>query len=151
VGVPFAIFAQPQGQILTPCSTSATISVGLAPTGVTGVWRREGVPLTDGPTGTGSTISGSATTRLTITNPGPSDLASYTFAFSSSCGPAVSDPARFLICPGDWDCDGVVDFNDLLAFLNDFNAQNPHADLTEDGVVDFNDLLAFLNLFNTPC
>jgi hypothetical protein len=54
-------------------------------------------------------------------------------------------------CPGDWDGDGIVDFNDFLAFLNDFNLQIPRADINQDGAIDFNDLLAFLNFFNTPC
>jgi hypothetical protein len=54
-------------------------------------------------------------------------------------------------CPGDWNGDGSIDFNDFLAFLNDFNTRNPRADLDGDGNIDFNDFLAFLNLFNTPC
>jgi len=54
-------------------------------------------------------------------------------------------------CPADWNADGVVDFNDLLAFLNDYNAGDPRADVNRDGVVDFNDFLAFLNDYNTPC
>ncbi|MBM4109408.1 MAG: hypothetical protein FJ255_11480 [Phycisphaerae bacterium] len=54
-------------------------------------------------------------------------------------------------CTGDWNGDGVVDFNDLLAFLNDYNASDPRADLNGDGVVDLNDFLEFLNLYNTPC
>jgi len=54
-------------------------------------------------------------------------------------------------CPGDWNGDGVVDFNDFLAFLNDYNAQLPIADLNGDGVVDFNDFLEFLNRYTTPC
>ncbi|MBM4109616.1 MAG: hypothetical protein FJ255_12545 [Phycisphaerae bacterium] len=55
------------------------------------------------------------------------------------------------LCPADWNADGTVDFNDFLAFLNDYNAGAPRADLNGDGVVDFNDFLAFLNLYNTPC
>jgi hypothetical protein len=54
-------------------------------------------------------------------------------------------------CRGDWNGDGVIDFNDLLAYLNDYNAQDPRADVNGDGVVDFNDLLAFLNLYNAGC
>jgi hypothetical protein len=54
-------------------------------------------------------------------------------------------------CPGDWNGDGVIDFNDLLEYLNDYNAQNPRADLNADGIVDFNDLLEYLNLYNTSC
>jgi hypothetical protein len=54
-------------------------------------------------------------------------------------------------CPGDWNGDGVIDFNDLLEYLNDYNAQLPRADINQDGIVDFNDLLEFLNLYNLPC
>jgi hypothetical protein len=53
--------------------------------------------------------------------------------------------------PGDWNQDGVIDFNDVLAFLNDFTAQTPCSDVTGDGVTDFNDFLEFLNRFNAGC
>jgi hypothetical protein len=53
--------------------------------------------------------------------------------------------------PADWNEDGVVDFNDLLEYLNAFNAQNPCADLNGDAVIDFNDFLEYLNLFNAGC
>ncbi|MBM4109638.1 MAG: choice-of-anchor B family protein [Phycisphaerae bacterium] len=69
---------------------------------------------------------------------------------------AVDDLAVLTIdcppfCPADWNGDGVVDFNDLLGFLNDFNAGSALADLNADGQVDFNDFLEFLNDYNTPC
>lgn len=54
-------------------------------------------------------------------------------------------------CLADWNGDGVVDFNDFLGYLNDYNSQSPRADLNGDGAVDFNDLLEFLNAYNTPC
>jgi hypothetical protein len=54
-------------------------------------------------------------------------------------------------CVADWNGDGVVDFNDLLDYLNDFNAGRPRADLNRDGVIDFNDLLEFLNRYNAGC
>jgi serine protease AprX len=54
-------------------------------------------------------------------------------------------------CRGDWNGDGTVDFNDFLAYLNDYNAGLPIADLNGDGTVDFNDFLEFLNLYNIPC
>ncbi|MBM4109166.1 MAG: hypothetical protein FJ255_10220 [Phycisphaerae bacterium] len=53
--------------------------------------------------------------------------------------------------PADWNEDGTIDFNDLLAFMNDFNAGEPCADVNADGAVDFNDFLAFLNLFIQGC
>jgi hypothetical protein len=75
-------------------------------------------------------------------------------AFTAAGGRSSQRVARLigcLGCPGDWDRDGVIDFNDFLAFLNDFTTARPRADLNADGSVDFNDLLAFLNLFNTGC
>lgn len=51
----------------------------------------------------------------------------------------------------DFDGDGTVDFNDLLSFLNDYNAGLPRADLNRDGTVDFNDLLAFLDALAAGC
>jgi hypothetical protein len=63
-------------------------------------------------------------------------------------------------CPGagpgacsraDWNEDGVIDFNDFLAFLNDYNADDPCADLNADGTIDFNDFLEFLNIYNAGC
>ncbi len=41
--------------------------------------------------------------------------------------------------------DGVVDFNDVLAFLNCFQNGLPCADINGDGVIDFSDILIFLN------
>jgi hypothetical protein len=54
-------------------------------------------------------------------------------------------------CAADLNGDGVIDFNDLLEFLNLYNASDSLADVNTDGVVDFNDFLAFLNIYNTPC
>jgi hypothetical protein len=79
-----------------------------------------------------------------------------TFQLSIGTPNAVSPNA----CPGtgagacsraDWNEDGVIDFNDFLAFLNDFNTEDPCADLNSDGVVDFNDFLEFLNVYNVGC
>ncbi|MBM4107712.1 MAG: hypothetical protein FJ255_02695 [Phycisphaerae bacterium] len=54
-------------------------------------------------------------------------------------------------CRADLNRDGVVDFNDLLEYLNLYNAGDPRADRNADGVVDFNDLLEYLNLYNEVC
>jgi hypothetical protein len=77
---------------------------------------------------------------------------SYRISLTGSCFVST--------CPGtgpgacsraDWNEDGTIDFNDMLAFLNDYNAGSLCADLNGDGAVDFNDFLAFLNLFNAGC
>jgi hypothetical protein len=95
-----------------------------------------------------------------VTTPGGIALRGFTTA--STAFNHVDDIGRVAAsaCPGtgagacsraDWNEDGVIDFNDFLAFLNDFNAEDPCADLNQDGVVDFNDFLEFLNIYNVGC
>jgi hypothetical protein len=55
------------------------------------------------------------------------------------------------VCAPDLNGDGIVDFNDFLAFLGFYNAEDPRADFNGDGAIDFNDVLAFLNLYNQGC
>jgi len=54
-------------------------------------------------------------------------------------------------CLPDLTGDGELDFFDISAFLNGFNAQDPIADFTGDGMFDFFDVSAFLNAFNAGC
>ena len=54
-------------------------------------------------------------------------------------------------CPADLTGDNVLDFFDVSAFLNAFNAQDPIADFDDNGVFDFFDVSAFLNAFNAGC
>jgi len=54
-------------------------------------------------------------------------------------------------CPADFTGDGVLDFFDVSAFLNAYNAMDPIADFTGDGVFDFFDVSTFLSAFNTGC
>lgn len=56
-----------------------------------------------------------------------------------------------VICPGDFNLDGVADFFDVQAFLSSFSASDPIADLTADGMFDFFDVLAYLNHFAAGC
>ncbi|MGV6814506.1 MAG: M12 family metallo-peptidase [Phycisphaerales bacterium] len=47
--------------------------------------------------------------------------------------------------------DGILDFFDISAFLQAFNAQDGVADFTNDGIWDFFDVSAFLQAFNAGC
>jgi hypothetical protein len=49
---------------------------------------------------------------------------------------------------GDYNNDGVRDFFDAQAFLADFAASNPRADLIRDCTFDFFDVQRFLNEFS---
>jgi len=46
---------------------------------------------------------------------------------------------------------GVLDFFDVLAFLQAYSGSDPSADLNDDGVFDFFDVLAFLEAFSAGC
>ena len=54
-------------------------------------------------------------------------------------------------CDADLTGDGNLDFFDISAFLNAFNAQDPIADFDNSGTWDFFDVSAFLNAFNAGC
>jgi hypothetical protein len=86
-----------------------------------------------------------------ITTDGAPMLRNAVVVAAGSGGPACPGTGSGACSRADWNEDGVIDFNDFLAFLNDYNAENPCADLNGDGVIDFNDFLEFLNLYNTGC
>lgn len=54
-------------------------------------------------------------------------------------------------CAPDLNGDGNLDFFDISAFLNAFNAMDSAGDFNGDGNFDFFDISAFLNAFNAGC
>lgn len=54
-------------------------------------------------------------------------------------------------CIADWLGNGEVDINDFFAFLDDFAAGDPRADLTGSGEVDINDFFLYLQEFEAGC
>jgi hypothetical protein len=113
---------------------------------------------------------------LSASNPNESDLAgtvittdtdvifSGTIAFAGSSevatGVTLSMEGTITInatgaiqwpCAADWNGDGILDFFDVLGFLDDFSAGNPAADLNLDGNFDFFDVQAFLQSFSAGC
>ena len=71
------------------------------------------------------------------------------FLRNGTIGVFVATPAAG--CAGDLNGDGVLDFFDVSAFLNGYNAMDPIADFTGDGVFDFFDVSAFLGAYNAGC
>lgn len=53
-------------------------------------WERDGVPLDDGPTGHGSTLSGTATDTLVLGSTAPQDAGTYRLVAVNPCGSAES-------------------------------------------------------------
>ena len=54
-------------------------------------------------------------------------------------------------CPGDFNGDGSVNTQDVLAFLNAWTSDNPTSDCTGDGSINTQDVLCFLNAWTTGC
>jgi probable HAF family extracellular repeat protein len=54
-------------------------------------------------------------------------------------------------CYADFTGDGALDLFDFLAFVNEFNAQDPAADCDNNGGLDLFDFLCFTNGFNAGC
>ena len=63
----------------------------------------------------------------------------------------IYGPGGIACCPGDFDCDGEVNFFDVSAFLSAFNAGDPSADVNNDNDVNFFDVSLFLADFNAGC
>ncbi|MCA9276502.1 MAG: hypothetical protein KDA29_10795 [Phycisphaerales bacterium] len=66
-------------------------------------------------------------------------------------GPLTQRLVCDAVCLADLTGDGELDFFDVSAFLNAYNAMSPVADFTGDGVYNFFDVSAFLNAFNAGC
>ncbi len=76
-------------------------------TNLTLQWYRDAAPLTDGPTGTGSVLSGTQSEVLNIHNLGAPDLGTYTMVVSNSCGSTTTPPATLTTTAGVGDA-GIV-------------------------------------------
>jgi hypothetical protein len=87
------ISGHPSGMQGCP-GTVASFTVAVSNVIPTYQWYKGSTPLSNGATGTGSTLSGVTTGTLSITNPGAADAVSnYNCVVSNSCGSAVSNNA----------------------------------------------------------
>jgi len=64
---------------------------------------------------------------------------------------AVQAALALLDCPADFNNDGVVDTQDVTAFLNAWTFGSIAGDFDENGVIDSRDVLAFLNAWTAGC
>ncbi|MDQ7012535.1 MAG: GC-type dockerin domain-anchored protein [Planctomycetota bacterium] len=60
-------------------------------------------------------------------------------------------PIQYSFCPGDFNGDCAVNTQDVLSFLNAWNANDPSADCNNDGNINTQDVLCFLNLWTGGC
>jgi hypothetical protein len=130
-------------------------------------WFRNGQQLTDGVTPAGSTLLGTATRWLTISNLQPADAGNYTFRVSNPCGQGDSRAATLtLACtPSDVagpnqsvGADGQLTADDIIVFLGWYFADDARADIagpnqspTPDGQRTADDIIVFLGRYFAGC
>jgi hypothetical protein len=112
-------------------------------------WRRDGVPIDDGPAPGSGSFFGTQTPVLSIEGADTADRALYDVVVTNSCGPTTSTAAPLLVCPADWTCDGVTNSTDVSEFVNAWFEDLAHGTLRTDvdasHVVDSADVTEFLN------
>lgn len=114
-------------------------------------WRKDGVPLTDGPTASGSVVSGAWTATITIDGATLADAGVYDCQTDSECGSTIAVSSNVRICVGDFDCSGFVDTDDFTTFVTEFELGNDSADADRSGFVDTDDFTYFVLAFETGC
>lgn len=136
---------------------SATLNVvaGVTAPAATYRWRRNGVPMHDGPTGTGSVISGSGTATMVISSANLPDEASYDCVVTNTCGSVTGDAVNLRLCLADFNCDGFVDGFDYDDYVGCFEGAacppGKTADFNGDGFADGFDYDDFVTQFETGC
>lgn len=160
----------------TPTNTVAdqsnTIQLSAAPAwgyaerdeGLQYQWRRDGVPIIDGPqgaspgggivSGASGTLLGSRDLTLTISNARRSDTGYYDLVLTNSCGSTTSAPAELYIepaCPADIDDSGTLNELDIARFLASFESGLTESDLDRSGGIDAADIAAFFDSYASGC
>jgi hypothetical protein len=124
-----AITQQPAGATVTAGGTAVFTVAASSVAPLSYQWRRNGANLSNGPTGSGSVISGATGPTLTIASAALADSASaFDCIVSNACGSATSFPAGLCVgfaCLADFNHDGVVNSQDFFDFLTAFFAGCP--------------------------
>ncbi|MCC6675980.1 MAG: hypothetical protein IT436_02435 [Phycisphaerales bacterium] len=104
-------------------------------------WRRNGEPLI-GPT----FVWGADQDVLRLGHMRLGDAAVFDCVVSNGCGAVTSEPAAIEVyCPADLNHDGVADWNDVLQFLEWYEAGDSRADIDGDGRIDMLDFWFLLH------
>ena len=119
------------------------------------LWHFNGLELADGPTGNGSTISGSSTPTLTISNAQLADEGQYLVRVFNPCGGATSldAPLDVNTCPADFNNDGDLNPDDLADYINCYFSSPPcpQADFNADSDTNPDDLSDYINAYFAGC
>ncbi len=152
-GIPW-FSEQPEPQAVD-CGGDAQFSIypALGYGGLEYQWRRNGTPIGNGPTGTGSTIATNGVT-LHILDVSPADAGTYDCVLSNGCGSTTSWGATLTVsnCDScDINCDGMVNLADaaeLVELLLDSDlpgCRSMAGDANGDASVDGLDIQSFVD------
>jgi len=94
-------------------------------------------------------IPGATTPTLNINNVTAANQGTYTVRVTNACGSVLSVGRFIFLCPGDWDCDGDTDSDDIVGFFNDWEAGNGDSDGDEDS--DSDDVAFFFTRWEAGC
>ena len=140
--------AMQRGRVGAP-ATFTTSATGIGT--VSYRWRRNGNDLGDG-----GNISGAATTTLSINPVTKGDAGAYDVVVTDDCGVATSSAATLWLA-GDVNCDGVISYGDINAFVlalqypEQYPQRYPNcywlsADCNGDANVNYADINPFVRL-----
>ncbi|HZW08052.1 MAG TPA: immunoglobulin domain-containing protein, partial [Phycisphaerales bacterium] len=163
-------YDQPDEQTVCDRQDAVFTIAAVSSNAMTYRWKRNNVPLVDGPTPHGSTIVGAALPMLRVQQSTYQDEGIYTCTATNTCTAVTSDGARLII--GGCSCgpadlgrtggipgaDGALDNNDFVVFVDLFFQQHPAADFGTtggvpgaDGAFDNNDFVVFIDVFFAGC
>ncbi|MFZ4576624.1 MAG: immunoglobulin domain-containing protein, partial [Phycisphaerales bacterium] len=111
-------------------------------------WRRNGVALVNGTQPTDAVVSGAGTATLLISNCTTVEAGAYDCVVSNSCGSVISPAAAASLCPADFNCDGALDSDDVIAFFSRWDSALPQGDVNADGAVDSDDVVDFFAIWD---
>ncbi|MDX9912695.1 MAG: GC-type dockerin domain-anchored protein [Phycisphaerales bacterium] len=137
-------------------SNAAALFVGDGQTLVRIARAGDMMPTDLGPIVGGFNFGGTTGVQFINANVDINDAGQVAFACfleNGTIGVYVATPVE--TCAGDWDASGgQPNSSDFLAYLNDWSANEPRADLAPaggDGTWDSSDFLAYLNLYSAGC
>lgn len=135
-----AITSEPVSQRLCLGSSARVTVASNLPGAVRYQWNHDGVP-----------IDGETLSFMWITADSLAVAGGYDCTVRSTCGSVTSRTAWVDVCVADINCDGAVDEEDLVTFMDEFQAGSPSVDLNGDGSVDVQDLVLFVQAFEQGC
>ena|GEM_PF-1533646 len=140
------------GSLIACYRQSFSLEVRALGGGLSYQWQRGGVPLVDGKTPWGTTMTGARTSRLWIARLAAEDAGTFVCVVSNSCGQVTSPTNEIRVCEADADCDGFISADDFEAYVAGFDGNSPiDPDFDGDGFVDGFDYDAFVAAFERGC